>query len=176
MRPVLHRQPLYMHREYRHRTYLHRKSGRFSLFCSRLFVPLHVEMRRVLHIFGFLSVQSIVLLAVLFSAKRVNSVPAEESFHRWESMQFAQTHPAIEATLTSVAQIYRICSSRPQRVTPTHGTKSLRVSGTASVAARRNNVSPLESHYDSRCRLETSPFSTSASRQYYVIALRHILC
>ena len=81
-----------------------------------------------------------------------------------------------EATLTDASQIYRICSSRPQRILPTQGSKTERtVTPYGSLAFRHRNVKPLYSYYDSRCRLETAPFCLSASCDYYVIALRHIL-
>ena len=81
-----------------------------------------------------------------------------------------------EATLTDASQIYRICSSRPQRVLPTQGAKTERtVTPFGSFANRQHQVTPLYSYYDSRCRLETAPFCLSASCDYYVIALRHII-
>ena len=81
-----------------------------------------------------------------------------------------------EATLTDASQIYRICSSRPQRVLPTQGSKTERtVTPFGSFANRQHQVTPLYSYYDSRCRLETAPFCMSASCDYYVIALRHII-
>ncbi len=80
-----------------------------------------------------------------------------------------------EAVLTDATQLYRICSSRPQRLIPTQGSRSERTVAPLSGMARQHIVKPLHSYYDSRCRSESAPFCLSASRDYYVIALRHII-
>lgn len=86
-----------------------------------------------------------------------------------------QQHRHHEATLTDASQLYRICSSRPQRILPTQGSKTERTITPCGNMARRHHVKPLHSFYDSRLRQETAPFCLSASRDYYVIALRHII-
>ena len=80
-----------------------------------------------------------------------------------------------EATLNDARSIYRLCNTRPQRLLPTHGSTSGKSTGRL-LAARRLNVKPLSSLYDGRRRLETSPFYSSASCDYYVFALRRLLC
>jgi hypothetical protein len=100
----------------------------------------------------------------------------ESCQHRESSILAPQHQHHQEATLTDASQIYRICSSRPQRVLPTQGAKTERtVTPFGSFANRQHQVTPLYSYYDSRCRLETAPFCLSASCDYYVIALRHII-
>ena len=79
-----------------------------------------------------------------------------------------------EATLTDATQLYRVCSSRPQRLLPTHGAKTERTANPCG-AVRRNIVKPLYFLHDSRRRLETAPHALPASCDYYVIALRHII-
>ena len=79
-----------------------------------------------------------------------------------------------EATLTDATSLYRVCSSRPQRLLPTHGSKTERTANPSGFV-RRHIVKPLRFLHDSRRRLETAPFSLSASCHYYVIALRHII-
>lgn len=79
-----------------------------------------------------------------------------------------------EATLTDASSLYRICTTRPQRVIPTHGSNSERSTGSCC-SARRHVVKPLHFLHDSRRRLETAPYCLSASCKYYVIALRHII-
>lgn len=79
-----------------------------------------------------------------------------------------------EATLTDATSLYRICSSRPQRLLPTHGSNTGRTIHPCDFV-RRNIVKPLHFLHDSRRRLETAPFCLSASCLYYVIALRHII-
>ena len=80
-----------------------------------------------------------------------------------------------EATLTDATQLYRVCSSRPQRMAPTQGARSVRTLTPSCGFARQHIVKPLRSFFDSRCRLESAPFCLSASCHYYVIALRHII-
>ena len=79
-----------------------------------------------------------------------------------------------EATLTDATSLYRVCSSRPQRLLPTHGSKPERTANPCG-AVRRHIVKPLHFLHDSRRRLETAPFCLPASCLYYVIALRHII-
>ena len=80
-----------------------------------------------------------------------------------------------EATLTDATQLYRVCTSRPQRLLPTQGSRSERFLTPAIKLVRQYILNPLHSHHDSRCRMESAPFALSASRDYYVIALRHII-
>jgi len=80
-----------------------------------------------------------------------------------------------EATLTDATQLYRVCTSRPQRLLPTQGSRSERFMTPAIKLVRQYILNPLHSHHDSRCRMESAPFALSASRDYYVIALRHII-
>ena len=133
-------------------------------------------MRQRQHLTHLLALLGSICLALLLNVHSGETAPAEESPGRWEAALTAQKHHVPEATLTDAAQLSRVCSSRPQRIVSSRGAGSQRTSGSASAAARRHNVSPLKPHCDRRCRLETAPFCTSASRQYYVIALRHILC
>ncbi len=87
-----------------------------------------------------------------------------------------QHHHQQEAILTDASELYRICSSRPQRILPSQSSKTERtITPLGGNARRQNIVKPLFSHYDSRCRLEKAPFCVSASCDYYVIALRHII-
>lgn len=131
---------------------------------------LHNTHICILALLGF------VCLALLQNVRSDAAVPAEESLDRWEATLTAQKHHVPEATLTDAAQSSRICSSRPQRIVSPHSSGSERISNLSGNLARRHNVTPLKSNYDCRCRLETAPFCTAASRQYYIIALRHILC
>jgi hypothetical protein len=81
-----------------------------------------------------------------------------------------------EATLTDASQIYRVCSSRPQRILPSQGSRTERtITPFGNLALRQHIIKHLYTYYDSRCRQETAPFCMSASCDYYVIALRHII-
>ena len=81
-----------------------------------------------------------------------------------------------EATLTDASQLYRVCSSRPQRILPSQGSRTERtITPFGNLALRQHIVKHLYTYYDSRCRQETAPFCMSASRDYYVIALRRII-
>ena len=79
-----------------------------------------------------------------------------------------------EATLTDATSLYRVCSSRPQRLLPTQGSKTERTANPCGFV-RRHIVKPLQFRHDSRRRMETAPFCLPASCLYYVIALRHII-
>lgn len=96
--------------------------------------------------------------------------------HTESSVITPQRQQPHEATLTDASQLYRVCSSRPQRILPSQGPKTERtITLFGSSAQRQHIVKHLYSHYDSRCRKETAPFCMSASCDYYVIALRHII-
>ena len=81
-----------------------------------------------------------------------------------------------EATLSDATHLYRICSSRPQRVLPSQGSKTERSITPFQTQLGRQSSKPLYSYHNSRCRQETAPFCMSVSRIYYVIALRHLIC
>ena len=85
-----------------------------------------------------------------------------------------QHHHHHEATLTDATNLYRVCTSRPQRVLPTHGSNSERTVSPCHLS-RRRIVEPLKFRHDGRRRLESAPFCRSASCDYYVYALRHII-
>ena len=124
----------------------------------------------------FLTVLCAVCLAVVIHWQGQDVQPAENLTERTESSvvtpQRQQHH---EATLTDATQLYRICSSRPQRILPTHGSRSERTLTPAFNLVGQHIVKPLHSYHDSRCRQESAPFCLSASCDYYVIALRHII-
>ena len=136
------------------------------------------EMRRILLTTRILTALCVVCLTVLLSWQNDSKVCVEENCQHKESMVLApqQHQPRMEATLTDATQIYRICNSRPQRIVPTQGSKTERtITPYSSSAIRTYIAKTLYSYYDSRCRLETAPFCMSASCDYYVIALRHII-
>ena len=134
-------------------------------------------MRRTLIATKILTALFAVCLTVLLSWQNHDDATVTEFYQHCESSVLTPRHRHHqEATLTDASQIYRICSSRPQRVLPAQGAKSERtVTPFGSLAFRQHIVKPLYSYYDSRCRRETAPFCMSASCDYYVIALRHII-
>lgn len=135
-------------------------------------------MRRCLTTTIVLTALCAVCLAVFIGRQSGDGMPAEEAYRNSASCVVAPQHQHHqEATLTDASQIYRICSSRPQRILPSQGSKTERTpTPLAHFAIRQHHTNPLCSYHDSRCRRETAPFSLSASRDYYVIALRHIIC
>jgi hypothetical protein len=115
------------------------------------------------------------LLTVLSNWQTADAVSVEVPVVELSAPAFVpQNHNHHEATLTDATNLYRVCSSRPQRVVPSHGSSSERSAGPCPLA-RRRIVEPLNSFFDSRRRLETAPFRLSASCKYYVYALRHII-
>lgn len=134
-------------------------------------------MRLLRSVMRILTVLCAVWLAVLANRHDGGAVPAGESCCRPESTVVAPCpEKHYEAILTDATQLYRICSSRPQRLIPTHGSKTERTLSSYAAIVRRHIVKPFHLLYDGRRRLETAPFRALASRYYYVIALRHILC
>ena len=134
-------------------------------------------MRRKLLTIRMLTVLCAVCLTVLLNWQNKDDALAEIPLQPTEStvMVPLQQHHH-EATLTDASQLYRVCSSRPQRILPSQGSRTERtITPFGNLALRQHIVKHLYTYYDSRCRQETSPFCMSASCDYYVIALRHII-
>ncbi|MBQ7421676.1 MAG: hypothetical protein IJV27_06025 [Prevotella sp.] len=89
-------------------------------------------------------------------------------------VQNASGHRQLEL-LNDARSIYRLCNTRPQRLLPTHGSKPGKSIGRL-LAVRRPRLKQFFFLHDGRRRLETAPFQSAASRDYYVFALRRILC
>ena len=134
-------------------------------------------MRRILLMIRMLTVLCAVCLTVLLNWQSKDDALAEIPLHPMEStvMVPLQQHHH-EATLTDASQIYRVCSSRPQRILPSQGSRTERtITPFGNLALRQHIVKHLYTYYDSRCRQETAPFCMLASCDYYIIALRHII-
>ncbi len=124
----------------------------------------------------YLTALCAVCLTVVTHWQGQADVPEQKLSERAESsVMTPQRQQPHEATLTDATQLYRICSSRPQRILPSQGSRSERTQTPAFNFIRQHIVKPLHSYCDSRCRLESAPFCLSASCDYYVIALRHII-
>ncbi len=146
-------------------------------FFDYLFVPLQRIMRRMLLMTRMLTALCAVCLTVLLNWQSKDDVLAEIPLQPAEStvMVPLQQHHH-EATLTDASQLYRVCSSRPQRILSSQGSKTERaITPFGNFALRQHIVKHFNSYYDSRCRRETAPFCILASCDYYVIALRHII-
>lgn len=124
----------------------------------------------------FLTVICAVTLAVVTHWQGQDIVPEQDlSECTGASVMAPQQHQHQEATLTDDTLPYRVSSSRPQRILPTHGSRSERTLTSILHFVRHHIVKPLHSYSDSRCRKEAAPCSLSSSCDYYVIALRHII-
>ena len=135
---------------------------------SKKRITFVAEMRRMLKN-GWM----IVLLTVRAGWQRDEAGVAQEP-ELTATLMLPQDGHHHEATLTDATQLYRVCSSRPQRLLPTNSTKTERTTSPAGMV-RRNIVKPLHPFHDRRCRLERAPHPLTASCDYYVIALRHII-
>ena len=84
-------------------------------------------MRKVLSTTRILMTLCVVCLAVLLHGQSHDDATAKGNCHHRESFVLTphHQHPQ-EATLTDASQIYRICSSRPQRIFPTQGSNTER--------------------------------------------------
>ena len=134
-------------------------------------------MRRMLLMLRMLTALCAVCLTVLMNWQSKDDALAEIPLQPTEStvMVPLQKHHH-EATLTDATQLYRVCSSRPQRILPSQGSTTERtITPFSNFALRQHIVKHFNSYYDGRCRKETAPFCMSASCDYYVIALRHII-
>lgn len=123
----------------------------------------------------FLLVQSALLLAVITNWQSWDDLQQNLTNKPESAVMAPQQHTHHDAVISDATQLYRICTSRPQRITPTQSSQPERLFNSLCTFSLRHIVKPFESIYDSRTRLETSPFCVSASRDYYVIALRHII-
>jgi hypothetical protein len=133
-------------------------------------------MKRTLMMARIFAALCVVCLTVLLNWQSGGATAEWTCQHHESSVLAPQHQHHQEATLTDASQLYRICSSRPQRILPTQGSKTERtITPFGSLAFRQHKVKPLYSYNDSRCHQETAPFCMSASCDYYVIALRHII-
>lgn len=124
----------------------------------------------------FLTVLCAVCLAVVSHWQGQDIVPEQKPLECAESsVVTSQRQQPQEAVLTDATQLYRICSSRPQRTLSTQGSRTERTLTHTFHFFRQHIVKPLHSYFDSRCRQESAPFCLSSSCDYYVIALRHII-
>jgi len=84
--------------------------------------------------------------------------------------------PSTQAVVMSEGQgLMRLAGSRPQRLLPTHGSIASRTAGKPSVhhhalTQRRHHTAAM------RLRVDAAPFDTPAASDYYVYALRRLLC
>lgn len=133
-------------------------------------------MTRMQNVIRLLAVLSAIWLTGWLDWQGHEAVPAEEPAAQTPTeVKAPQRQQRHEAVLTDATQLYRICSSRPQRLAPTQGSKTERTLNPCTSWARRFIVKPLQFLHDGRRRLESAPFCRAASRDYYVIALRHII-
>lgn len=143
----------------------------------KLLLPLPAIMSRLARLARMLMALAVVLLTVVINwqgSDLASDRQADQDLRYAEAQMSAPKHHHHEATLTDATSLYRVCSSRPQRLLPTHGSKTERTASPCGFV-RRNIVKPLHFLHDSRRRLETAPYCLSASCLYYVIALRHII-
>lgn len=131
-------------------------------------------MNRLKNFWGVLLLLIAVLLTINYSWQEKGYAQDSVQQQLDATVVFPQDTRHHEATLTDATSLYRVCSSRPQRILPTHASKTERTANPCGFV-RRHIVKPLYFLHDSRRRMETAPFCLSASCLYYVIALRHII-
>ena len=135
-----------------------------------------MKMKRKCGIAWLLTVLCAVFLTVLTSHQEQDVAGSQSSQpYRESAVTVSHQDHHNEATLNDVTQLYRVCTSRSQRILPTHGSRTTRTLLPHFHFVRQHIVKPLYSLYDSRRRMESAPFCMSASSDYYVIALRHII-
>ena len=134
-------------------------------------------MKRKYRLFWLLTVLFAVSLTVLLNWQKREIVSLRGQIERTESSVIApERQQSQEAILADASHVYCICSSRSRRVLPSPESKKERtITPLGSFVLRQHIVKHIYTYYDSRCRKETAPFCMSASRDYYVIALRRII-
>ena len=141
-----------------------------------------LKMKRALYIF---TVMLALVLSYLGTEKHMTTpvcAQIESNTHNGESQH--KHHPGQlrdhnpidrEATGTVIAEsqnIMRICNSRPQRTLAGSCARSARVTGQSALSTSTHVTTGMSR----LSRGETAPFSTSSASDYYVIALRRLLC
>jgi hypothetical protein len=104
------------------------------------------------------------------------NLPSTEQSSRRDMLLDARAVPArpVGAMLSDAQDVYRVCSSRPQRLVPTYGPRPVTYSNKPSRYGSLRK--PLLRQVRCAARQETAPFQTPSSCDYYVIALRRIIC
>lgn len=141
-----------------------------------------LKMKRALYIF---TVMLALVLSYLGTEKHMTTpVCAQiesnthngESQHKHQPGQLRDHNPIDrEATGTVIAEsqnIMRICNNRPQRTLSGSCARSARVTGQSALSTSTHVTTGMSR----LSRGETAPFSTSSASDYYVIALRRLLC
>lgn len=124
-------------------------------------------MSRILH--------TVVLLLLLAAGCPGEACAAENQQQKEQLCAISTAHqPSGEAILSDAQSIYRVCSSRPERILPGNGALQHTVVGRA--ACCNKHLQTLYALFRGKTRSETAPFSSKASCKYYVFALRHLLC
>lgn len=100
-----------------------------------------------------------------------------------DAKKTAQTTQTLEkdkpsgAIFSDAQNLYRICNSRPQRLNPSFTSKYIRILFKENYAQKKYAFFHYSYPYnDKRSRIETAPFSCLAPSDYYVFALRRLIC
>lgn len=147
-----------------------RKMQNICIFATKLFI--FRVMRRRLYIVFCLAV---VLISMAMPTCASVSLHQEAS-ERHDTLRDGskKEHHRTAATFDDATSSLRLCLTRPSRLLPTTGSApgkhSVRVNASLNATLLSN---PLNYRL---CRKEATPFPTTVSRDYYVIALRHIIC
>ena len=79
-----------------------------------------------------------------------------------------------DAVLSDSLSLLRICCSCPQRIIPVFGESTGKIFGRIAFYISKPQTYFLL--FGGCCRLETAPFQSKASCDYYIFALRRLLC
>jgi hypothetical protein len=84
------------------------------------------------------------------------------------------SHKDNGAYIIESTEANRVCNSRPQRILPIFDYRTGKTIGKYSFNYYLTNL--FYTLFGNNSRIESSPFQSAASRSYYVIALRHLIC
>ena len=123
-------------------------------------------MNRYLHIL-------IILLLLVVCQQEAHAVTRQRE-NSVVCVLYQHADTSKEAVLSDSQSIFRICSSRPQRIIPVFVENTGKILGRIVFYISKPQSCFLQ--LGGCCRLETAPFQSQASCDYYVFALGHLLC
>ena len=118
-------------------------------------------------------IYGIILLVICMTMFGSIDVNAAENSNENKHQTSLSKQEQPQSALFDTRDVYRICNARPQRILPTYG--SGQNQGWKYSFQCKINVVNLIYFYENAMH-GYAPFSYSASSDYYVIALRRILC
>ena len=120
--------------------------------------------------YGFFLIVAVLAL-FLTPAASAEDIPQPKEYPLESGYSKPEKAAAVFADMSSY---YRLCTSRPERIIPVYGGGGSHPASRISFQHKSHSVNLII--LGSRLRHESAPFSIAASCEYYVFALRRLLC